>query len=150
MKRTATLLVSVFLFSLSIQPPSYAGESYTSSGDLDYEIIKGGLIDLNGDGIPDGVDFTIKTKNAWTEVPVIDVTYSVNGNNTGQFVSFQEIEINKKFSYYQVDLSDYDLPEHFKIAVKINTSSILVQTQDIIDGGPGPNPNETILIIDYP
>ena len=142
MKRTA-LLVILGLFVFAFSPRQ------VSAGDVpDFELIKGHIVDDDGDGYWDYLFFSIQTKRAKEDVLVKSINILVGGK---KFVSppISKIEVNKKIDEYVADLSGLKLSGNFQIEVVLDISA-LVDGEDVVDGGPGPNPNETIIIIEYP
>ncbi len=133
----------VFMLGILIQKPVNAIE-YT-----EFEVIKGVVVDSDGDGVWDSLTFAVKTKNGKIEIPVIKITIN-NGKSVKSEEVFYELnQVNKRLDEYTVSLSDLGIRSNFSIEIELDIGAILSDA-DVIDAGPGPNPNPTIIIIDYP
>ena len=120
------------------------------SGDPpDLEVVKGQVVDLNGDGEWDCFYFSIETKNAKDDVFVKSVNVANVGDKVFSVAPTSRMEINKRIDEYRSDISDLELTGDIQVQIVLDIST-LRKNDEIIDGGPGPNPNETIIIIKYP
>jgi hypothetical protein len=117
-----------------------------------FEVIKGQVFDLDGDKWWDELSFSVETKSANFDIPVIAVRLVDHKQGEPIYLlPFERIEVNKKIVDFKVDLTGLRLYGNFKVEVVLDTGALLdFDREQIVDGGPGSNPNETILIIEYP
>ena len=147
MKRAAVLLLLILVAGMVIHQPV---DAVVLS---EYEVVKGTVVDSNGDGRWDYLDFDVQIKNAKLSIPVISVSVVTgNPNNLSTTeLPFTMIEVTRRLDKYVVDLSVLKLTDTFSLNIKLDISEIIPDSDDnIVDGGPGPIPNETVLVIDYP
>ncbi len=145
MKRAKLLILVVLILGISIPKPVLAGAA------SDYEVVKGQLIDSDGDGIWDGISFFVKTKSTKLDFPVISVNLINTQSSDVMDLNFSSVVINKKMDEYYVQLPGSGLLEDFSIQIFLDISALSPDGDDDVgSGGPGGTPKETILIIDYP
>jgi hypothetical protein len=144
MKRTAITMILAFCIVACLPKQLLAGDS------PDYELIKGQVVDVDGDGKWDELYFSVKTKNAKLDIPVKYVNISKIEGLSNRNVPFKKIEINKRLDEYVVDLSGLNMTGNFLVEIVLDTSALAKDKGDVVDGGPGPDPNETVLILEYP
>ena len=145
MKRAKLLILVVLILGISTPMSVFAGVA------SDYEVVKGQLIDSNGDGVWDGISFIVKTKSTKLDFPVLSVNLINTQSSDVIDLSFSSVEINKKVDEYCVDLPEDGLSEDFSIEINLDISALSPDGDDDVgSGGPGATPKETILIIDYP
>ena len=113
------------------------------------EIIQGEVINNDDDNKWDELQFTVKTKNGKIAVPVKRINVSKLDGNKVFEVPFEKTEINKKIDDYVVDLNGCNLTGDFFLELVLDLSS-LDPDDYIVDGAPGPGPNETVIVIKYP
>ena len=120
--------------------------------DLDgFSVIKGTIVDVDGDGKWDGLTFTVETKSASFNVPVVRINLMNNNSIFSRNLFFTPLRINNRITEYYVDVSRFNISGSLNIEVTFDLSQLqLIEPTVQSASGPGTNPNETILIIDYP
>lgn len=145
MKLTLKYLMVAFVLTFIFQNGVHATELEG------FDVIKGQVYDLDGDNKWDLLTFQVITKSANYDIPVKSIRLIENKSGDAVLVNFRMIEINKRIDDYYVDLTSLKANNNFSIEIVFDTTALSgFSSQITIDGGPGSNPNETVLVIDYP
>ena len=144
MKRTTLPILLALILGISMPMASVAG------GVSDYEVVKGQLIDNDGDGIWEGISFFVKKKSTKVNIPVVNV--DLIDPQTGELFSlnFNNIDPGKKMDEYYAELPGDGLSGYFSVQIEVDLSELYPDEGDEGHGGPGGKPTETVIIIDYP
>lgn len=145
MKKAAMLLFIFMIAGVLTQKQVYAG------GVTDFEVVRGNLV-MGADGSWELVGFFVTTKSGKMSIPVLSVRVQNVTNKSGLIteVDFSTMEINKRTNEYSIDLNGLDISGDFNLLIELDISELVSGIEDGGDSGPGPIPNETVLVIKYP
>jgi len=154
MKRTALTLVLLLLF-FSLPQSTLKAQVFDG-----FEVKKGNAYDINQDGSFDILYFTVHDFDRKPPVRVTNVRIGAGSSLICNSAKVFKLPLFYGYTIYAVDLTDLTLPDRFFVEVTIydKDSKTFINSMSSAEGigniastgGPGSNPNETVLILEFP
>ncbi len=141
MKRTTFTLFLALLLGCFVSISAHGQDD----GNKD---IKVKLIDFEPDGLYDELTFKVKTKNDFIGTPVISTSICIEGVEFVEVFDITKTELSKRMTEYSLNLDNLEVCGN-TLELKIRIT-VVDDSGNIINAGPGGIPNETIIIIEYP